>query len=391
MSQTPPPPAHALSPPEGLERIAILGSRGFPSTYGGYETLVRYLVEDWTKRGIEVTVYCRERPAGKRTWSHEGVRCRWTPGIESVSASTLSYGLTNHLDASFRDFDAALVVNVANGYFLPFLNLRKIPVAINTDGIEWERGKWGTLARKVFRNGAVASARFADVLIADSVVIAEIWRETFGVESEFVPYGAPVLDLHQPTDRIEELGLRPGEYRLVVARMVPENNVDLSLDGMLATAGENVIVGTGKGGTPLENRLADLDRQGRIRWLGHVADQEQLNQLWAHCGLYLHGHSVGGTNPSLLQAMGAGAPVIALDTRFNREVIADEEQLYPTDAGALAELIGRAQADPSLREKWSRRGQETVSTRYSWADVSQGYLDALALAKSRRNRRFPAR
>jgi glycosyltransferase involved in cell wall biosynthesis len=366
-----------------LKRIAILGSRGFPSTYGGYETLVRYLVEDWVKRGIEVTVYCRERPDGKRSWTHQGVRCRWTPGIDSVSASTLSYGLTNHLDASFRDFDAALVVNVANGYFLPFLNMRNIPVAINTDGIEWERGKWGKVARRMFRNGAVASARFADVLIADSVVIAEIWRETFGVDSEFVPYGAPVLG-PQPSDRIEELGLRPGGYRLVVARMVPENNVDLSLDGLLETSGVNVIVGTGKGDTPLEKRLGDLDRQGKIRWLGHVADQQQLTQLWAHCGLYLHGHSVGGTNPSLLQAMGAGAPVIALDTRFNREVIANDEQLYSADATALVKLIERAQADPSLREEWSREGRETVSTRYSWADVSQGYLDALTLAAKRR-------
>lgn len=383
MNQTSTAPAHAPSRPEGLDRIAILGSRGFPSTYGGYETLVRYLVEDWVERGIEVTVYCRERPAGKRAWSHGGVRCRWTPGIESVSASTLSYGLTNHLDASFHDFDAALVVNVANGYFLPFLTMKNIPVAINTDGIEWERGKWGTVARKVFRIGAVASARFADVLIADSVVIAEIWRETFGVESEFVPYGAPVLD-PQPTNRIEELGLRPGKYRLVVARMVPENNVDLSLDGMLATPGENVVVGTGKGDTPLENRLAELDRQGRIRWLGHVADQEQLNQLWAHCGLYLHGHSVGGTNPSLLQAMGAGAPVIALDTRFNREVIANGAQLYAADATALIELIERAQGDSALTEEWTKAGRETVSTRYSWADVSQGYLDALALAARRR-------
>ncbi len=386
MSQTSTTSADAPLRPEGLDRIAILGSRGFPSTYGGYETLVRYLVEDWTKRGIEVTVYCRDRPAGKRAWTHDGVRCRWTPGIESVSASTLSFGLTNHLDASFRDFDAALVVNVANGYFLPFLNMRNIPVAINTDGIEWERGKWGTVARKVFRNGAVASARFADVLIADSVVIAEIWRDTFGVDSEFVPYGAPVLE-PQPTDRIEELGLEAGKYRLVVARMVPENNVDLSLDGLLETPGENVIVGTGKGGTPLENRLAELDAQGKIRWLGHVADQEQLNQLWAHCGLYLHGHSVGGTNPSLLQAMGAGAPVIALDTRFNREVIDNEAQLYGAEAASLIELIERAQADPELKDGWSRRGRETVSTRYSWADVSQGYLDALALAAERRRRR----
>lgn len=369
--------------PEGLNRIAILGSRGFPSTYGGYETMVRYLARDWVARGIEVTVYCRERPPRTRAWTVEGVRCRWTPGVESVNFSTLSFGLTNHLDAAFRGFDAALVVNIANGYFLPFLNLRGVPCAINTDGIEWERGKWGTTARKVFRQGAEASARFADVLVADSVAMGDVWRETFGVESEFIPYGAPVLG-PQPSDRVEELDLEPGGYRLVVARMVPENNVDLALDALLETEGESVIVGTGKGGTPLEDRLDRLNREGRIRWLGHVADQEQLTQLWAHCGLYLHGHSVGGTNPALLQAMGAGAPTIALDTVFNREVIGNPDQLYPHDAGALAALIERAAADPDLRDGWSRRGQATVSERYSWPDISNRYLRALALAAERR-------
>lgn len=377
---------HRMDRPEGLNRIAILGSRGFPSTYGGYETMVRYLARDWVRRGIEVTVYCRERPRRVRAWTVDGVRCRWTPGIESGSLSTLSFGLTNHLDAAGRDFDAALVVNIANGYFLPFLNARGVPCAINTDGIEWERGKWGTTARKVFRVGAEASARFADVLIADSVAIADIWRETFAAESEFIPYGAPVLT-DQPDDRVRELGLEPGSYRLVVARMVPENNVDLALDALMETDGETVIVGTGLGGTPLEERLAELDRTGRIRWLGHVADQEQLTQLWCHSGLYIHGHSVGGTNPALLQALGAGAPTVALDTVFNREVVGYDDQLFPSDPGALAALIERAASDPDLRAEWSRRGQATVAERYSWSDVSERYLAALALARDRRAER----
>ncbi len=369
--------------PDGLNRIAILGSRGFPSTYGGYETMVRFLARDWVARGIDVTVYCRDRPPRTRAWTVEGVRCRWTPGVESINFSTLSFGLTNHLDAAFRDFDAALVVNIANGYFLPFLNARGVPCAINTDGIEWERGKWGTTARKVFRLGADASAKFADVLVADSTAIADIWRETFGVESEFIPYGAPVL-ADQPDDRVLELGLEPGSYRLVVARMVPENNVDLALDALLATEGDSVIVGTGKGGTPLENRLDELNRDGKIRWLGHVADQVQLSQLWSHCGLYIHGHSVGGTNPALLQAMGAGAPTVALDTAFNAEVVDNPDQLFAADPESLVELIQHAAGNPELRAEWSRRGQATVAERYSWSDISDRYLDALALAAKRR-------
>ncbi len=376
--------ASTMNPPKGIRRIAILGSRGFPSTYGGYETLVRYLARDWVSRGIDVTVYCRERPNRQRSWVVDGVRCRWTPGVESVNFSTLSYGMTSHLDASFRNYDAALVVNIANGYFLPLLKSRGVPCAINTDGIEWERGKWGKVAQSVFRQGASASARFADVLIADSEAIAQIWDETFERSSEFIPYGAPVLKEGR-TNRIEEIGLRPGTYRLVVARMVPENNVDLALDALLETTGESVIVGTGKGDTPLEQRLSVLHDEGRIRWLGHVSDQELLDQLWSHCQIYIHGHSVGGTNPALLQALGAGAPTVVLDTPFNREVVGNPEQHYQAEVEYLARLINRAGADPELRQAWSSQGQRIVASRYSWPDISDRYLKALALASERRN------
>jgi hypothetical protein len=141
-----------------LTRIAILGSRGFPSTYGGYETLVRYLARQWTAEGIEVTVYCRTKDGGRRTWVTEGVRCVWTPGRDTKSLSTLSYGLTSHLAASHQKFDAALVLNVANGFYLPVLRAAGIPTAVNTDGLEWERGKWNSLAKRVFLAGAKATA-----------------------------------------------------------------------------------------------------------------------------------------------------------------------------------------------------------------------------------------
>lgn len=374
-----------MSRPEGLNRIAIVGSRGFPSTYSGYETMIRYLARDWVRRGLDVTVYCREREEGMRGWQTEGVRCRWTPGFESVSLSTLSYGLTSHLDVCLRGYDAVLVVNVANGYFLPVLNLRDIGCVVNTDGIEWERGKWGKTARRVFRIAADAVASFADVTVADSREIARIWHETFGIESEFIPYGAPVLP-KLGTDRIETLGLTPAGYRLVVARMVPENNVELALDALADDDLRLVVVGTGTGDTPVERRLAKLNRTGAILWLGHVSDQEQLNQLWNHCALYIHGHSVGGTNPSLLQALGAGAPTIALDTPFNREVVGNPDQLYSMDTDALHKLATRAATDGSLRDEWRKLGQRNIAENYSWDDVSERYLQALSRAKARRQR-----
>jgi glycosyltransferase involved in cell wall biosynthesis len=359
-------------------RIAILGSRGFPSTYGGYETLVRYLARSWVDRGLDVTVYCREKPGEAGEWTDEGVTCRWTPGRESKSLSTLSFGLSSHFDASRRGFDAALVLNVANGFFLPALRARGIATAVNTDGIEWERGKWGPTAKRVFLAGARATARFADVLIADSRAIGDIWLETFGVRSTFIPSGAPVLH-GTGSDRVRELDLDPGSYALVVARVIPENNLELILDALerVSPPVPAVIVGSANYDEPIERRLRTLEGRGAVRWLGHVSDQTLLTQLWAHCGVYLHGHSVGGTNPALLQALGAGAPTLALETVFNREVIARDEQLFPADPVALAPMISAVIGDDARRGEMARHGRARVAAEYDWDRVSERYFAAL--------------
>jgi glycosyltransferase involved in cell wall biosynthesis len=330
-------------------------------------------------------VYCRTRDESRRTWLIEGVRCIWTPGYDSKSLSTLSFGATSHMDAAIRGYDAALVLNVANGFFLSLLRARGIPTVANTDGIEWERGKWGMVARRVFYLGAAMTARVADTLVADSEAIARIWEDLFSVPSTFIPYGGDVQgDLGEA--RTAALGLATKSYVLVVARLIPENNVEMILDALnlVPNGTPAVIVGSANYASPLESRLRDLDHQGRLRWLGHVSDQELLTQLWANCGAYVHGHSVGGTNPGLLQALGAGAPTLALDTEFNREVIERDEQLFapePRDLAArLEDLLGSAET----QRRFSDHGRAVVSDRYAWSDVSSSYLGALEEACRRR-------
>ncbi|HUB75073.1 MAG TPA: DUF1972 domain-containing protein [Solirubrobacteraceae bacterium] len=366
-------------------RIAILGSRGFPSTYGGYETLVRHLARSWVADGHHVTVYCRTREDARRTWMIDGVRCRWTPGIDSTSLSTLTFGATAHLDAALCGYDVALVLNVANGFFLPLLRARGIPSVVNTDGMEWERGKWGTLARRVFLVGAQLSARYADILVADSKAIGNIWREKFSVDSRFIPYGGVVVQ-DQSDEQIAALGLEAERYILAVARLIPENNVELLLDAVELGKIDDplVIVGSAtRSDSSIEKRLRDLSREGKLRWMGHVSDQELLTALWGRCGVYIHGHSVGGTNPSLLQALGAGAPTLALDTVFNREVIGDEEQLFAGQPAHLAEKIKGVLGSAQLRERFRARGQGIIRDRYAWEDVVGAYLAALRSAQAR--------
>jgi glycosyltransferase involved in cell wall biosynthesis len=360
-------------------KLAILGSRGFPSTYGGYETLVRKLAPYLVQAGHSVTVYCRTREEGRRTWIAEDVRCIATRGLDTKSLSTLSFGMTSTLDACFRRFDAALVLNIANGFWFPALRLSGTPFAVNTDGIEWERGKWSQLGRTVFQAGAWLTARNATSLICDSRAIGAIWKERFGSESIFIPYGAPVPE-DVGRDKLHALDLADTPYLLVVARLAPENNVDLTLDAITllgSDAPRVVIVGSANFDSPIEHRLRAMEATGDVMWLGHVDDQRLLTQLWAHSRVYVHGHSVGGTNPGLLQALGAGAPTLALDTVFNAEVLPAAEQRFPHDARLLAERIKAVMDSPQMQSEISKRGRDIVRERYCWDDVCAAYADVL--------------
>ena len=364
-------------------RVAILGSRGYPSTYSGYETLVRHLAPGLRDRGFSVTVYCRatDVPPPPRATSDEidGISRIWTRGIDGKSTSTLSHGFTSIRDAARRRFDAALVLNVANGYFLPTLRRAGTPIAVNVDGIEWERDKWNGVGKAVFRRGASLVARHADEIIVDSRAIGEYWQRVFARSSTFIPYGADV-HTNVPRDRLADLGLESGTYVLVIARIVPENNVGPFLDAveLLDDATPVVVVGSAVGRSALETRLARLasSRPG-FHWLGHVSDQELLRQLRAHCGVYWHGHSVGGTNPSLLEAMGCGAPIVAVDTVYNREVLGESGTLA---AGIGSVIKHQLEAQLATDVDDTRRAaaeQERVEAHYRWCQVYERYGETL--------------
>ena len=362
-------------------RLAIIGSRGYPSTYSGFETLVRRLAPYLVACGAEVTVY--GRGAGRKETEVDGITVVDTFGVDRKTTSTLTFGATSAWDASRRGFDAALVLNVANGFWLPLLRRAGISTAVNVDGIEWERGKWSGVGRKMFWYGARLTARWADLIICDSDAIVRAWHDLFGVDGVFIPYGGDLVT-DAGADRIASLGLEPGRYVLVVARVVPENNFDMFLDAVDGIEGDArvVVVGSAKGASPLEARLQGAHDAGRILWLGHVKDQELLVQLWANSGAYFHGHSVGGTNPSLLQALGCGARVVAFDSVYNREVLGDDSYLV-SSATQLSDVLRSFLDDRSGRAAAAERAREIVADRYRWQSVCHAYATALeGLARS---------
>jgi glycosyltransferase involved in cell wall biosynthesis len=354
-------------------KISILGTRGYPSTYGGFETLVRHLAPFLQGAGHDVTVYDRSPgPLSSRTTVVDDIRVVRSVGASGSTTSTLSHGLTSSMMAAWNRPDVALIMNVANGFFIPALRARGVPTVLNVDGIEWERAKWSPLGRKVFRTGALATARWADHLIADSHAIAARWRREFGRDSIFIPYGGDHDGKGVDLGRITELGLEPGGYVLLVARLVPENNVELMLEAGRRTGRPVVVVGSNPG-SDLDARLRAQHAPPAAHMLGHVADQDLLSSLWAHCGAYLHGHSVGGTNPALVQAMGMGAPTIALDTVYNREVLERDDMLAPPDVAEIARRASLLLDSPARRQDAAEWGRSRVADVYNWADVCKAY------------------
>lgn len=352
-------------------RIALVGTRGVPARYGGFETCVEQVGLRLVKAGHEVVVYCRSTDDGTpKLAEYEGMKLVHLPAMRKKSLETLSHTGLSVLHLMRHKPDAAIVFNAANSVFLPLLRARGIPVATHVDGLEWKRTKWQGAGRRYYRMAESLAVRWSDALIADAQGIADYYDAEFDAPSELIAYGAPILA--DRDDRIGELGLAARQYHLVVARFEPENHVDVIVDGYRRSGATLplVVVGSAPYADEHTARIHSLGDE-RVTFLGGVWDQDLLDQLYGNCATYLHGHSVGGTNPSLLRAIGAGAATIAFDVNFNREVIDDSGRYFRTPADVARE-IELAEATPERTRARGRRAQQ-IALRYDWDDVAARY------------------
>ncbi|MCL3839188.1 DUF1972 domain-containing protein [Aeromicrobium duanguangcaii] len=357
-------------------RIVMLGTRGVPARYGGFETAIEEIGRRMTDRGHEVTVYCRG--AEGEPPEHLGMKLVHLPAARKKALETLSHTCLSvfHLLFSRRRHDVAFVFNAANAVFLPVLRLRRLPTAVHVDGLEWKRAKWGGAGRRYYRTAEALSVRWADALIADAQGIADYYTDEFGAPTELLVYGAPILtDRH--TGRIAELELTDRGYHLVVARFEPENHVLEIVRGYRDSAATLPLVVVGSA-PYADEYTAQIEQAAagdpRIRLVGGVWDQDLLDALYANAASYLHGHSVGGTNPSLLRAIGAGAPVIAYDVSFNAESLGPRSRYFTTSED-LAQAVVAVEADVQGAVDAAADIRNDIRDRYSWDAVTTGYVD----------------
>ncbi len=364
-------------------RIALIGTRGIPAAYSGFETAVENLAREFTARGHEVTVYCRPHMTERRD-EHAGARLVHLPTVRNKYLDTLAHTTvsTGHMVTKERP-DVAIYFIAGNAPVVPFARLGGVPSILQIDGMDSERAKWPRAAKAIIRQFEHMSAAAATIAVTDSESVADLYEERFGRRLLAIPYGA---DLPDPgtTATLDELGVTPGEYILFVGRLVPENNAHLLVEAYekIDTDWPLVIVGDAP---YADDYIADLKARGgdRVLFPGYVFGNGYA-ELVNNCGLMCAPTEVGGTHPVIVEAMAAGAALVVSDHAPNLEVVGDAAATFSLAAApaSLAEVLTTLMADPERRAALGRSASRRAAERYGWGQCADRYLavvDALGV------------
>jgi glycosyltransferase involved in cell wall biosynthesis len=344
----------------------------------GFETAFNEIAPRLVERGHRVTIYCRaaaHSPA-RRVALDRGVTLRYmpSPGGKNFSAVTSTALAVAHA-LPRREFDVWFFVNVGMGHHAALARLSGAPVVMNVDGLDWQRAKWGPLARGYFYSAAHSAVRYCTTLVTDAEAMRTHYRDHFKRESAMIAYGASIETSVEP-HHLAAFELERHGYYLIVSRLIPENSLGLMLEGFRASRSRRrlIVVGGSHYRDGFHRELEAIAAQDpRIRMVGQISDQKVLKELWCNCYGYLHGHSVGGTNPALLRAMGYGSCVLARDTVFNREVLGNAGLFFEGDPALIAQLVNHLDATPALADLLRGRGTARIRDRYSWDKIVDQY------------------
>jgi glycosyltransferase involved in cell wall biosynthesis len=360
-------------------RIALLGTRGIPARYGGFETFAEELSTRLVARGHQVTVYCREKHEAP---NYRGVDLVWQPTIRHKYFDTLAHTFVSTLHLTFRrgpyPIDAALYCNAANAVFTILPRITGIPVALNVDGIERKRKKWNRYARAWYYVSEYLSTILPNRFVTDAAAIREYYREQWKSDSLFIPYGADTT-LAKTREVPDKLGLEPGKYFLYVSRLEPENralDVREAFERVPAPDMKLALIGDAPYASEYIRRVHDT-KDPRIVMPGAIYGAGYA-ELGTWCFAYIHATEVGGTHPALIEAMARGALVLYLDTAENREVCGDAGLPYNNQQELTALMTAVIGMNDSERAVYRERALQRVRERYNWDVVTAQYETLLS-------------
>jgi glycosyltransferase involved in cell wall biosynthesis len=364
-----------LTPSPRPLNIALLGSRGIPARYGGYETLMEELAVRLVARGFRVTVYCRSHSTPRGLATYRGVDLVVLPTLPTKYLDTPVHTLLSCWAAQGRGHDAALVVNSANALFVPLLQVAGVPVALHVDGIEKRRAKWGPFGRAVYAASERLACLLPDLLVTDAEVIRQHYLTRYRTPSTAIAYG---VDPRPPatTGVLNRLGLKSRRFFLYVSRFEPENNPHRVAEAYRAVGGDLPLVMVG--GAPYASAfIASFTREAdpRVLFPGAIYG-EGYRELLSHALAYIHATEVGGTHPALVEAMGYGNCVVVNDTPENREVAGKMGLYFRADQPAgLAEALERVRTNPAAARDQGAEMADRAARLYSWERVADQYAE----------------
>jgi glycosyltransferase involved in cell wall biosynthesis len=353
--------------------IGILGIRGVPANYGGFETFAEECGAGLAARGHQVTVYGRSHYVPRDLGEYRGMHLVVLPTIRHKYADTVAHTFLSVVHALSGRFDILLICNAANSIFAWIPRIFGIPVVVNVDGIERMRRKWNWLGRTYYRISERLSTWFPTAIVTDARVIEKYYRERYGTESVFIPYGT-VTDRPQTRAALEKWGVEPGGYFLYVSRLEPENNAHRVIQAFeqVKTDKRLVMVGDAPYAAAYIRELKQT-RDPRILFTGAVYGPP-YREFLANAFAYIHATEVGGTHPALIEAMGQGNLIVANGTPENCEVLGDAGMIYrKNDVSDLARCLQEACDTPGSFEPFRQAAASRARSHYAWADVVTQY------------------
>lgn len=353
-------------------KIAIIGTRGIPNHYGGFEQMAQYLAVGLVHKGHDVTVYnSHTHPYQEKEW--HGVKLIHCFDAENTigTAGQFVYDFNCILNARKQHYDVILFLGYTSSSVWGKLFPKNAVIISNMDGLEWKRDKYSKPVQQFLKYAEKLAIKYSDYFIADSVVIKTYVEEKYNITSKYIPYGAEIF---ANTDEciLAQYGVSKLEYHMLMARMEPENNIDMILNGFHQSNSEKKFIVIGNCGNAYGKLMYEkYHRDSRILFVGAIFDAAITNTLRAFCKLYFHGHSVGGTNPSLLEAMANGSIVVAHDNPFNRAVLNGDAYYFKNSDDVLRLVMksnGHKESALMVKNNFAK-----IEAEYNWPNIINLY------------------
>lgn len=352
-------------------RIGIIGSRGIPNRYGGFEELAEQLSVRLVKLGHTVYVYNSHRhPYAEKSYKDVKIIHKYDPEHRFGTVGQFIYDFNQIVDSHWRKFDVILQLGYTSSGIWQRLLPKSSRIVTNMDGLEWKRSKYSKLVKRFLLRSEKWAAKHAHLMVGDNTEIERYLHDKYGGQAVFIPYGAEVIKKPEASV-LEPYHVKAGEYNLIIARMEPENHIREILEGVVKSDSPRTMLVMGNLETKFGQQLQREIKDSRIRFLHAEYNKEIVDNLRHFCHLYFHGHSVGGTNPSLLEAMGCGSLIAAHNNPFNQSVLG-ENGFYFKSADDVAQLLDSVVKSDETTAM-TKKNTNAIREKYNWKSIAEQY------------------